>query len=630
VDAETVERRLAAILSADIAGYSRLMAEDEDATVRTLSEYREEIGLRVRQHRGRVVDFTGDNFLAEFPAATDALRCALEIQDSLGARNAALVAERRMEFRIGLHLGEVRAEGDRIYGDGVNIAARLEGLAEPGGVCISGMLRDQVRHKLDLGYEDLGPRQVKNIPEPVHVYRVQPGAARREPARSGRARGGRLRAAGLVAAAGIALVGAAIAFTWPLALGLAIDVVGLSGPPVDPPLPERPSLAILPFANMSGDPEQEYFSDGITEDLTTDLSGVPDLFVIARNSAFVYKGRAVSVEDVGRELGVRYVLEGSVRKAGDRVRITAQLIDATTGFHLWSQRYDRELADIFALQSEISEQILATLRVEIRDAELGRIRRKPTRDLSAHDAFMRADFHFWRATREGNAQARRYAQRAIELDPSYAEAHAMLGGTYNVEYGSGWNLDPSLLDRAEDLARRTLELDPVAPRGHLLLASVNQVRGRSEQAVAAARRTVDLAPNWDLPHFILAAALARQDRFLAAAQMMNRAMRLNPQPPAPYLVAVGWINLRAGREEEAVRLWERARSANPDLIFARVALASHYEQRDRREEARAAVEEILRVNPELTAEQAASLAYAGSDSDYFAEVEASLRRAGLP
>jgi len=351
---------------------------------------------------------------------------------------------------------------------------------------------------------------------------------------------------------------------------------------------------------------------------------------IARNSAFTYKGGAVPVETVGRELGVRYVLEGSVRKAGERVRITAQLIDATTAFHLWSQRYDRDLADIFALQAEISEEILGALQVEIREAELQRIRRKPTRDLNAYDAYLRGEFHFWRTTREDNAQARRLAQRAVELDPSYAHAQALLGGTYNAEYTLGWNLDPSLLDRAEELGRRAIELDPSHARGHMVLAVVNISRGRSEEAVAAAERAIELAPNWDAPHFILAGALTRQGRVLLAAQAMNRAMRLNPRPPAMYLVVMGWVNLRAGRERDAMQMWERARAVSPDLILAHVALASHYEERGRHQEARAAVEEILRVNPDLTAKQVAALAFERIGPEYLAEVEERLRSAGLP
>jgi adenylate cyclase len=530
-------------------------------------------------------------------------------------------------------MGDVAAAGERIYGDGVNIAARLERLAEAGGVCISATVHEQVRNKLDVGFTDLGDQTIKNVPDQVRVYRVQPRSQPGAPARESASRTERprrLRTALVATAAVLLLLALGLWASWPRPLGLLIDLAGVSGPPVNPALPNEPSIVVLPFANMSGDAEQEYFSDGITEDLTTDLSGVPDLFVIARNSAFAYKGKNVPVETVGRELGVRYVLEGSVRKAEDRVRITAQLIDATTGFHLWSRRYDRDLSDVFALQSEISEAILGALRVEIREAELERIRRKPTRDLNAYDAFLRAASHFDRFTREDMAQARRLLERAIELDPSYAEAHALLCGTYNVPYVMGWNMDPSLLERGEELARRALELDRFSANGHLSLAAVNLVRGRLTESLAGAERAVELAPNWDGPHFILATVLSYQGRFLAASQAMNRAMRLNPRPPARYLVGVGWVNLRAGREREAVQMWERARAENPDQVFARVALASHYTERGRHEEARAAVEEILRVSPDLTAKKAASMGFGGLDPEYFAEFEERLRSAGLP
>jgi TolB-like protein/class 3 adenylate cyclase len=369
---EAVEHKLAAILSADVVGYSRLMAEDEAATIRTLTDYREQIAVLVRQHRGRVVDAPGDNVLAEFPTALEAVRCAVEMQAVLRARNASFPAERRMDFRIGVHMGDVATEGERIYGDGVNIAARLEALAEAGGVCISATVHEQVRNKLDAGFTDLGDQTVKNIPDQVHVYRVQSRGQSETPARAKAAQGERprrLRTALLATAAILLLLGLGLWASWPRPLGLLIDLAGVSGPPVDPPLPDKPSIAVLPFANMSADPEQEYFSDGITEDLTTALAGNPLLFVISRNSAFTYKGRAVKIEDVGRELGVRYVLEGSVRKAGDRVRITAQLVDATTGGHLWSQRYDRDLSDIFALQSEMAEEILVAAGVEIGEAD---------------------------------------------------------------------------------------------------------------------------------------------------------------------------------------------------------------------------------------------------------------------
>ncbi len=448
------ERKLAAILSADVVGYSRLIAEDEAATVRTLRTYREQIGALIGEHRGRLADFSGDNFLAEVPTALDAVGCAIEIQRVLRARNAGLPAEHKMEFRIGAHLGDVRVEDGRIFGDGVNIAARLEGLAEPGGICISATVHDQVRNKLDVGYVDRGDQTVKNIPDQVHVYevRLDPGStASPLPARRP------WRVAALIASAVVAVCALGIWMTWPRVLGLGAQVLGLI-PSDQPALPDKPSIVVLPFANMSGDAEQEYFADGMTEDLTTDLSRNPDLFVISRNSAFSYKGESPRVEDVGRELGVRYVLEGSVRRAADRVRITAQLIDATTGFHVWSERYDRALEDVFALQSEISEEILIAVGVRIDEAERARLQRKPTEDFTAYESVSRGWAHFYRFTREDHREARRLALRALELDSEYAEAFALLAGTYQVEAAQGWTLDPALLDRARELALQAIEL----------------------------------------------------------------------------------------------------------------------------------------------------------------------------
>jgi adenylate cyclase len=388
---------------------------------------------------------------------------------------------------------------------------------------------------------------------------------------------------------------------------------------------------VLPFANLSGDPEQEYFSDGITEDLTTDLSGNPFLFVISRNSAFTYRGKPVKAEQVGRELGVRYVLEGSVRKAEGRVRITAQLIDATTGFHLWSERYDRDLADIFGLQSEISEKILAAVGVEITEAELARIRGKPTNDLTAYDLGQRGLAHFNRFTRKDNEEARRLFEQAIELDARYAQAYSLIGATYSVEYGFGWNLDESLLDRAEDRIRQALELDPSHAAPQIGLAAIYIFRRRPAEARLAAERAIELGPSFAAPHFFLGVALAQQGKLVGAMQAIRRAMRLNPRAPSGYWAAVGYVNLAAGRTEEAVEIFEQVRVANPELIGARIPLAAIYESQGRHEEARTVVREILRVNPSLNAE-AATERFLGTlvGAETVDQFQDSLRTAGLP
>jgi adenylate cyclase len=629
--AQPIERKLAAILSADVVGYSRLMAEDEAATIRTLSDYREEIAMRVRQHRGRVVDTPGDNLLAEFPTAFDAVRCAVEIQGVLRALNASLPDERRMDFRIGVHMGDVSVEGEKIYGDGVNIAARLEALAEAGGVCISATVHEQVRNKLDVGFTDLGDQTVKNIPDHVHVYRVQP---RSQPQAPGRAsappdkRPRRLRTALIATSAVILLLGLGLWASWPRPLGLVIDLVGVSGPPVNPALPDKPSIVVLPFVNMSGDPEQEYFSDGITEELINDLAGVPELFVISRNSAFTYKGQPVKVRDVGRDLGVRYVLEGTVRKVEGRVRITAQLIDATSGFHLWSESYDRELSDILALQAEISQQILVAFKVEMRDAAAERVVRRSSRDLKAQDTVWRGIAHLGPGTREDVLEARYLFERAIEQDPDFGVAYGFAASTYFVEYINGWNLDPALLDRAVELAERALALDPSTVPAHVILSFINLRQGRLAEALVAAERAVEFAPNVEFPHMALGAVLAGQGRFVAAMQSVARAMRLNPKADPGVLAAVAAVNFAAGRTEKAVELWEQARAANTDMIVARIPLAALYESEGRHEEARVLAHEILRVNRDLTAESATELALrSGFDRD---EAIENLRGAGLP
>jgi adenylate cyclase len=631
-----VERKLAAILSADVVGYSRLMAEDEAATIRTLHAYREEIAMLVRQHRGRVVDSPGDNVLAEFPTALDAVRCAVEIQGVLRARNASLPAERRMDFRIGVHMGDVAVEEGRVYGDGVNIAARLEALAETGGICISATVREQVRNKLDVGYVDLGDQTIKNIPEQVHVYRVQPRSEPEGLARGSVSRGKRhprLRGALVAAAAVLLLLGVGLWASWPRPLGLLIDLAGVSGPPVDPPLPDQPSIAVLPFANMSGDPEQEYFSDGITEDLTTELARRPGLFVISRNSAFTYKGKSVKVEDMGRELGVRYVLEGSVRKAEGRVRITAQLIDATTGGHLWSERYDRDLSEIFALQSEIAEEILGAVDVEIGAAEGQRLARKPSESFTAVEAAWKGGYHLSRQTREDNEKARRLLARAVELDPGYAGAHALLALTYLDELTLGWSSDAKLLDRAEELGRRAVALDDSVPWGHLTMAWVHLTRGNSAEAIAAAERVIELWPNTESAHAARGLALAQEGRLLEATESVRRALRLNPRAPTSLLMPVAQVNIFAGRWEKAVEQLERVRTANPDHIPSRVILAAYYEREGLHDKASVAVAEILRVNPDFTVARVSGTAAAWENALGPQEIAAymeALRKAGLP
>ena len=433
-----VERKLAAVLSADVVGYSRLISTDEDATVRRLAAYREQVSLLVEQNRGRVVDFTGDNFLAEFPTALEAVQCAVEIQRVLKGRNADLPADQKMEFRIGVHLGDIRVEEGRIYGDGVNIAARLESLAEPGGVCISATVRDQVRQKLDFGYDDLGEQTLKNITEPVRSYQVHLEPESTPP-------------------------------DIPLPGMEDMTVPGFGG---------APAIAVLAFDNLSGDPEQEYFADGIAEDLVTRLSSWRSFPVIARNSSFTYKGRAVDVQKVGSELGARYIVEGSVRKAGDRVRISAQLIDASTGTHVWAEMYDRQLRDIFAIQDEIVEEVVGAMRPQLVQSERLRAVREQPRDLGAYDLTIRGRWHYFRYSKGDNAKARSFFERALDIDPSYAKAWSRLAATHLMDVFYEWaDLPAESLIEMERATRACIEADSEYAGGYRVLAWLHERSG---------------------------------------------------------------------------------------------------------------------------------------------------------
>jgi TolB-like protein/class 3 adenylate cyclase len=517
-----VARKLAAILSADVARYSRLMEEDEVGTIRTLNASRAVTDSLIAHYHGRIVSTAGDSILAEFASAVAAVLCALEIQQALKAKNADLPAERRMEFRIGINVGDVVVEGEQIYGDGVNIAARLQSLADVGGIFISGTVYDQVKNKLALHYDDLGEQAVKNIAAPVRMWWVVMDeaaaalAAQQAALRHARpeSRGGGIPLLSrpvlvFVLVSGL-LFGGTVAVRYLLPslpntqhsapspsplLGTQDSALRTAAAPAALPLPHKPSLVVLPLTNMSGDPEQEYFSDGITEDLIAGLSNLSGLFVISRHSAFTYKGKAVKIQDVGRDLGVRYVLEGSVRKSDGQVRITVQLIDATTGGHLWSGRYDRELKDIFALQEEITRKIVVHLALKLTDVEGERLEHLYTSNPEAYDYRLRGLEYLWHFTKETSAQARQMFERAIELDPTYAVAYSLLGWTYLWEWGFQWSQDPQNLEQAFALAQKALALDDSHPQSHELLGLVHLLKNKQpEQAVTEMERAVALSP----------------------------------------------------------------------------------------------------------------------------------------
>ena len=485
----SIERRLAAILAADVAGYSRLMGADEEGTLRTLNACRETIDRLIAEYHGRVFGGAGDSVIAEFTSAVEAVRCALAIQDTIEGQNAGRPHDRHMRFRIGVHLGDIMVEGANLFGDGVNIAARLEALAEPGSILISGTAFDQVEGKLDRAFEFAGERTVKNIARPVRLYR--PGVKRAGDGSRRILGAGALRRVGWPAVGlGMAMALGVIAwlmYMQPLRQERAFSETTAL------PLPDKPSIAVLPFDNLSGDSGQEYFSDGITDDLTTRLSHLSGLFVIARNTAFTYKGRAVNVQEVGRQLGVRYVVEGSVQKAGDRVRINAKLIDAATGFHLWAERFERELGDVFALQDQVTSDIVAALEVELSEAERRALAQRYTESVEAYDAFLQGWEQLWRGTHEANLRARDHFARATRLDPRFARAYANQALTYISE--TGLLLPEGSLDQAYDLAQTAVALDASLPQVHWVLADVHVFRGELEQALTASNQVLALEPN---------------------------------------------------------------------------------------------------------------------------------------
>src|ERR1700674_4780388 len=470
-----MERKLTAILCADVFGYSRLMGENEEATLLTLTSHRKLIDSLIKEHHGRFVNSAGDSVLAEFASVVNAVQCAVDIQTTLNAENANLPPNRWMEFRIGVNLGDVMVDGEQIYGDGVNVAARLESLAEPGGICVSDTVHAQIKNKLALAYEDLGAQSVKNIAEPVRVFRVMlEGRAANLAAAKATHRSLRKHwRGGVFSLAGLALIVAVIVFVQHLSLRPPTTTASI--PPAQkpaPPLPSVPSIAVLPFTNMSGDRDQEYFSDGITDDLTTALSRLPDLFVIARTSAFTYKGKAVKVQDISQQLGVKYVLEGSVRRADNQVRITAQLVDATTGDHIWAEHYDRPLRDIFALQDEIVRRMVTTLNLQLNLTEKGILVTKRTDNLEAYDYFLRGIEFSFNPTKEANEKARQMFEKAIELDPKYSDAYARLGYVQVWDVVSQWSHDPHGLDRAIQLEQQRIALDNSNALAYAMMSTI--------------------------------------------------------------------------------------------------------------------------------------------------------------
>jgi TolB-like protein/class 3 adenylate cyclase len=562
---EGFKRKLAAILSADVESYSRLMRDDEEATIRRLTTYRSAMTTIIQQYRGRVVDAPGDNMLAEFTSVVDAVNCGVEIQREMTERNAKLPEERRMKLRIGINLGDVVEEGKRIYGDGVNIAARMERLAEAGGICISATVYDSIVNKLGLEYEYLGEQTVKNIPEPIRTYRVLslPGAAAHRVIKAKETLERKWRKAAMAIAA-LVFVGAAIVAWYFYFQPSRPQVEVASAEKMAFPLPDKPSIAVLPFVNMSEDAKQEYFSDGITEDLITDLSKISGLFVIARNSVFTYKSKPVQIRQVAEDLGVRYVLEGSVRRMGNQVRINAQLIDATTGGHLWAERYDDKMENVFALQDRITQKIVSALKVKLTAGEEKQIVHRETNSTEAYEAFLKGYAHYRFKTPDDFDQAIPYLEEAINKDPNYGRAYAALADVYWEIAKTSWKswMDSHDLSRAEILVKAENYLqramkDPT-PLAHFVASDMRRGQGRHQDSITEATRAIALDAGDPAGYLAMAKALIWAGSPVEGADFIHKAMRLDPNYPPEYLHWLGIAQFGMERFEEAATTLEEA------------------------------------------------------------------------
>ena len=552
-----MERRLAAILAADVVGYSRLMGEDEGGTLQRLkSLHKYLVQPRITERKGRIVKLMGDGLLAEFPSVVEAVQCAVDIQKSMIGRESDLPDEGRIKLRIGVNLGDIIFEGSDIYGNGVNVAARLEGLAEPGGICISGAAFDAIGGKLDLAFEDGGEQQVKNIAKPLRVYRLRTPGLQESPS-------------------------------------------SLPEQPLS--VPDKPSIAVLPFTNMSGDPAQEHLADGIAEDIITALSKVSNLFVVARNSTFSYKGQAIDVKQVGREQGVRYVLEGSVQRSGNRLRITAQLIDAASGHHIWAQRYDRVIEDVFAVQDEITREVTSALQVRLTEGEQARLWAGGTKNLEAWEAAIQCPELLHSHRRIDVLPARRLAERALQLDESYASAWVMLGWSYWNEVFNGWADDPdTTLELAVDAFNRARAIDDTNPDALALLAFLHISLKKYDEARRFVEKAMALGPNNSFAPAVAANIELFCNRPQAMVPLLKRAMRLSPIYPAWYLGDLAFAYLLMDRLEDAIATAKESIKIDPEYIYNYHVLAIAHAELGQAEAARAAVDKMLHIEPKMS------------------------------
>jgi adenylate cyclase len=558
------------------------------------------MGELIQKHRGHIVHGSGDSLLAEFVSVVDAVQCAVEIQKELKTRNAELSEDRKVEFRMGINLGDVIDENEDLHGDGVNIAARIEGLAEAGGICISRTAFDQVRNKLKLGYEYIGEHSVKNITQPVRVYRVL-----MEPEDAGKVIGEKIallkqRWKLTLAAVVFVIVGATAVTLWNTYFRPpSVEVASVEKMAF--PLPDKPSIAVLPFDNLSGDPEQEYFSDGLTEEIISTLSSVPKIFVIARNSTFTYKGKAVKVQQVSEDLGVRYVLEGSVRKGGDKIRITAQLIDALNGHHLWAQTYDRTLSDIFAVQDEITKNIITAMQVRLTEGEEVKAASKGTNNLEAYLKYLQANELINKINPESNALAKQLAEEAIELDPDYAWAYLVLGRSHMMDVWVKTSKSPKAsIGKAIELVQKAIALDETNAEAHALLGFLYSMTKQYDKAIAQVEEAVNLNPNSAYGHFVMGKNLFFAGRFEESIPEYKKSIRLNPIPPSNLFWSLGLSYAYIEQYDEAIKWCEKAVHQEPNDLLARMMMTVVYSLSGHDEKARAEADEMLRIQPKFT------------------------------
>jgi adenylate cyclase len=627
---ESFKRKLTAILSADVKGYSRLMGDNEAETVKTLTSYRKIMGELIQQHRGHVIDSPGDNILAEFGSVVDAVQCSVAAQNEFKARNAELPESRRMEFRIGINLGDVIEEENRIYGDGVNIAARLEALADPGGICISKTAFDHIESKLPLGYQFLGEQTVKNIAKPVGAYkvlmepRVLPVEEKKKPKE-------------------VTFWQRKPVIAGAMAILIVIICVGVwnfywRAPKIEPAskekmafaLPDKPSIAVLPFVNMSDDPKQEFFCDGMTEEIINALSRNPQILVVARNSTFMYKGKPVKIKQVSEELGVRYVLEGSIQRERDRIRVTAQLIDALSGYHVWAQRYDRPFKDILALQDEITIKIMSSLNVELKASDHARVMGKGAKNLDAYLKAIEARERVFRGTKEDNAVAKKLAEEAIALDPEYPRAYPLLAGTHmmDIRLGTTKSAKESLA-RAIELTKKGISLDELDGKPHAFLSRLYGIARQYEEGFSEAERALALDPNSPETSFQVGVFLMYAGKTEEAIQLFQKALRLNPFPPVAYHQFLSDAFRIAGRNDEAIAAAKQAVQRGPKSTLSRIALAAAFSAAGRNEEGRVAAAEVLKLNPNFSLEAYVKTVPIKDRSELNRLMDA-LRKAGLP